>query len=213
MGLPMSRAESSEFARLMTRIRAGDDAAAREFWAEFGASVRRIARRWLSNSTLRRALDSADLQQSVAAEFFRLIQSGDVVPASASEVMALLRTITRHRFLKRVEYHGAERRDIRRLSRSPVEDVAVADRQPDPVTVVVQCETKKRFFSALSRLDSWIIDGRSAYPPLNLLPRKTRRRVLLEICFPPGELFLLPVMNWHIGGLGGKLVPQVFDEL
>jgi hypothetical protein len=50
-------------------------------------------------------------------------------------------------------------------------------------------------------------------PPLDLLPGKTRRRVVLEVGLAPGQFLLLPVVDRDRLGIRGQIIPEVLDQL
>ena len=50
-------------------------------------------------------------------------------------------------------------------------------------------------------------------PLFDFFPLESGSRALHEVGLSPGQLFLLPVMNWYRFWSGRKIIPQVFHEL
>src|SRR3954466_15151636 len=69
------RGPGAELRAFLDRIRAGDEAAARELLARYESQIRLVVRRQLP-ALLRSRFDSLDFIQSVWASFFRRMRSG-----------------------------------------------------------------------------------------------------------------------------------------
>src|SRR3990172_815234 len=50
-------------------------------------------------------------------------------------------------------------------------------------------------------------------PLFDFFPRKPGGRFFYQVGFSPGQLFLLPVMDWYRLGSRRKVIPQIFYEL
>src|SRR5438045_9603650 len=83
--------EGSELSDFLARIRAGDEAAARELLARYEAEVRLVVRRQLPR-LLRSRFDSLDFLQSVWGSFFRRVRTG---PAGFEESRHLVAFLAR----------------------------------------------------------------------------------------------------------------------
>src|SRR5262249_52863344 len=99
------------FTQLMTRLRAGDDAAAGAVFRRFaerliGVGHRRVARR------SRHKVDPEDMVQSVFRSFF--FRADRLQPAGWDSLWGLLTLITVRKCIKRIEHEQARRRDVRR---------------------------------------------------------------------------------------------------
>src|SRR5438477_10073875 len=126
------------FAALMRRVRAGDGEAAAELVHRFEPNVRRVIRLRLTDPRLRRLLDSVDVCQSVLANFFVRVAAGQFDLETPEQLLKLLATMARNKFLNLVEKHQADRRDVRRLQTGAYEALAaVAAEQETPSAVVM----------------------------------------------------------------------------
>src|SRR5260370_29102547 len=97
----------------MARLRAGDQAAAREVLERFVDKLVRPARRQF-DAALRGKVDPEDVVQSAYKSFFLRYGAGKLEIHDWGNLWALLTVITLRKCLDRVEYHRAERRDVRR---------------------------------------------------------------------------------------------------
>lgn len=64
------------------------------------------------NARYRRREDPEDVVQSVFRTFFRRVAGGEYQVEDPNALWALLKTITRRKILRHVEYHGAEKRRL-----------------------------------------------------------------------------------------------------
>jgi hypothetical protein len=62
--------ETTSFAELLRRVRSGDQEAATALVRQFEPEIRRVVRLRLTDPRMRRVIDSADICQSVLANFF-----------------------------------------------------------------------------------------------------------------------------------------------
>jgi RNA polymerase sigma-70 factor (ECF subfamily) len=106
-------AASDSFTDLMSRLRAGDEAAAREVFQRFVGKLIRLARRQF-DAVLRRKVDPEDVVQSAYKSFFLRHGEGKLEVHDWGNLWGLLTVITLRKCLDRVEYHRAERRDVQR---------------------------------------------------------------------------------------------------
>src|SRR6516165_9879252 len=90
---------SSEIAlpTLLGRLRAGDPDAARELVQAYEPHLRRIIRLRLRDSRLRRLFDSADICQSVMANFFARLSLGQYDLESPAQLVRLLEAMARNK--------------------------------------------------------------------------------------------------------------------
>lgn len=137
---------SSSFADLMGRLRAGDQDAAREVFDRFVQSLVSLARRQF-DAVLRRKVDPEDVVQSAYKSFFLRFGEGKLHVRDWDNLWGLLTVITLRKCFDRVEYHQAERRDVRRESPAqPAGDGAepwweAIAREPTPDEAAVLAET------------------------------------------------------------------------
>jgi RNA polymerase sigma-70 factor (ECF subfamily) len=90
--------DDTSFDALMERVRAGDEDAAAEVVRLYERRVRREVRRCLTPQ-LGRVLDSADICQSVLANFFRRVKAGEFDLQGPAQLSRLLVTMARHRLI------------------------------------------------------------------------------------------------------------------
>jgi RNA polymerase sigma-70 factor (ECF subfamily) len=99
----------------------------------------------LTDSRLRRFLDSADVCQSVLANFFVRVAAGQFELDSPEQLVRLLATMSRNRLRNHAEQQQARRRDQRRLRVDADKMLAVAaDREPTPSRIVAGRELLER---------------------------------------------------------------------
>ncbi len=111
----MASTATDDFALLMARVRAGDQDAATELVRRYEPEVRRVVHLQLSDSRLRRALDTMDVCQSVLANFFARAAAGQFDLSGPEQLVKLLVTMARNKLRDRVRRERRARRDERRL--------------------------------------------------------------------------------------------------
>jgi DNA-directed RNA polymerase specialized sigma24 family protein len=87
------------FRELIRRVRAGDQSAATELVKQFEPEIRRFIRLRLTDPGLHRILDSADIWQSVLANFFVRVAGGQYDLDRPDQLVRLLITMARHRLV------------------------------------------------------------------------------------------------------------------
>src|SRR4051812_43287971 len=149
MGGAMADAES--FARLMARLRSGEDAAAREVFERFAGRLVALARGRF-NRLLARKVDPEDVVQSAFKSFFVRHRAGKLDVGDCDGLWNLLTLITLRKCADRAEYFLAERRDAAREATGPAgEDgtdawLVALDREPRPEEAGVLAGTGERVF-------------------------------------------------------------------
>ncbi|MEZ6059151.1 MAG: sigma-70 family RNA polymerase sigma factor [Planctomycetaceae bacterium] len=111
----------ADFERLMERTRNGDEDAAHELVRLYEPEIRRAARMRLTDSRLRRIVDSMDICQSVFGRFFKKAMDGSYDPRSSEDLVKLLVRITRNRVI-----------DLHRRQTTQKRGDAERDEQTDP---------------------------------------------------------------------------------
>src|SRR6266481_6255167 len=106
--------EAEDFRELIARVRRGDDQAAEQLVRSYESTIRMAIRVRLDQSDLRRLLDSMDICQSVLANFFVRVASGQFEIDTPGELVKLLVTMARNRLSNHVRQQRAARRDLRR---------------------------------------------------------------------------------------------------
>jgi RNA polymerase sigma-70 factor (ECF subfamily) len=127
---------SGAFQSFITRIRAGDEDAARELVERFEGVIRREVRLRLNRSSLLQVFDSMDISQSVLASFFARASSGDFEIESSDQLVRLLIGMTRNKVAFHVRRQHAQRRDSRLNEARRVDELEVACTTPSPSEVV-----------------------------------------------------------------------------
>lgn len=89
----------SQFRDVLTRVRAGDQAAAAELVRLYEPEVRRLIRVKLTDPNLRRVVDSADISQSVLGTFFVRVAAGQFDLGEPADLVRLLVTMARNKIL------------------------------------------------------------------------------------------------------------------
>src|SRR3954465_727650 len=116
MPLPFSSKDvmsDDTFARLMARLRSGEDAAAREVFERFAGRLVALARGRF-NRLLARKVDPEDVVQSAFKSFFVRHREGKLEVGDCGGLWNLLTLITLRKCADRAEYFLAERRDAAR---------------------------------------------------------------------------------------------------
>src|SRR6266404_4012065 len=130
-------AEQVPFVEMMSRLRAGDDAAASEVFRRFANRLIGLARSNIE-SKLRPKVDPEEVVQSVYRSFFRRHGTQQFEVGSWDDLWYLLTVITLHKCSTRIDYVRAARRDVRRevSLKAGAEDSGswwqAIDREPTP---------------------------------------------------------------------------------
>jgi RNA polymerase sigma-70 factor (ECF subfamily) len=147
--------DAETFTRLMTRLRTGEDAAAREVFERFADRLSAMARGRF-NRLLARKVDPEDVVQSAFKSFFVRHRAGKLDVGGWDGLWNLLTLITLRKCADRAEYFLADRRDAAREASGP--DVGngsgawlvALDRQPRPEEAVILAETVEHLFRDVS---------------------------------------------------------------
>lgn len=124
--------DEQQFAEFIRRIRAGDQQAAVDLVRRYEPTIRIEVRAHLTDPSLYRLFDSMDICQSVLASFFVRAAAGDYELDSPRQLLKLLVAITRNKVAFQARKHRSQRRDHRRVARSELEELEVADSTPSP---------------------------------------------------------------------------------
>jgi RNA polymerase sigma-70 factor (ECF subfamily) len=106
-------AGNDSFTDVMARLRAGDEAAAREVFQRFVEKLVRLAHRQF-NAVLRHKVDPEDVVQSAYKSFFLRFGEGKLEVEGWANLWGLLTLITLRKCLDRVEYYSAASRNPQR---------------------------------------------------------------------------------------------------
>lgn len=87
------------FPDLLVRVRAGDQSAAEELVRRYEPEIRRAVRVRLTDPNLRRAVDSADICQSVLGTFFVRLAAGQFEFDDSTQLVKLLARMVRNKVI------------------------------------------------------------------------------------------------------------------
>jgi RNA polymerase sigma factor (sigma-70 family) len=150
------------FADFLTRLQAGDDAAAQELFGRFTHQLIALARHRIG-AGLRHKVDPEDVVQSAYKSFFLRYGEGNLEAVNWNSLWGLLTLITVRKCAERVAYHRAERRDAAREVAAPRgEDAAPAPepfgREPTPLEAAVMGETVEQLLAGLNKDDRPVLE-------------------------------------------------------
>ncbi|HEY4260195.1 MAG TPA: sigma-70 family RNA polymerase sigma factor [Schlesneria sp.] len=103
-------ADDLSFTSLMNRIRRGDEEAARELVRRYESELRVIARVRLTDKRVRRLIDSMDICQSIFANFFARVATGQFQLDSPAALLKLLSAMVRNKATDHVRRLLADKR-------------------------------------------------------------------------------------------------------
>jgi RNA polymerase sigma factor (sigma-70 family) len=153
----------NSFAELMVRLRAGEDAAAREVFRRFTHQLMGLARRRL-NGLLKHKVDPEDVVQSAYKSFFGRFGEGKIAVGNWDSLWGLLTLITLRKCADRAEYFRAERRDAaREVTVQPGSGETgpwreAIDREPTPEEAAMLAETVAQVLQDLDEDERPIIE-------------------------------------------------------
>jgi DNA-directed RNA polymerase specialized sigma24 family protein len=120
--------DDPSFEQLIRRVRAGDGEAAAELIARYEPEVRRFIRLKLLDPRLQRAVDSADIWQSVLANFFVRVAGGQFDLREPDQLLRLLATMAKNKIID----HGRKADQRRTTGAEPVFWAGVVGRERTP---------------------------------------------------------------------------------
>ena len=153
-------AEDVPFSDLVRRVRAGDAAAAAELVRRYEPAVRVAVRVRLTDPALRRVLDTADVCQSVLANFFVRAAAGQFDLESPGQLLGLLTTMARNKVTNLALRERTARRGGGR-PRGDINDADPADPGSSPSQVVAAEELRRAFRERLSAEERDLADRRA----------------------------------------------------
>jgi RNA polymerase sigma-70 factor, ECF subfamily len=151
------------FTLLISRLRAGDDTAARAVFLRFAERLIGVAHHHIA-ARLQHKIDPEDVVQSVFKSFFLRQQADPLEVRDWDSMWGLLALITVRKCIKRVEYEQAGRRDARRetplaadVGNSALE-WPLTDREPSPEEGVILAELVEELLSSFDADDRAVIE-------------------------------------------------------
>src|SRR6476660_817013 len=143
--------EAERFSALLTRLRNGDESAARELVTRYEPLVRREVRLRLRDRRVGRVFDSMDVAQSVFATFFVRAAAGEYELGGPEDLVRLLVSVARNKLASAARKEYAEKRDVRRRA---APDSGICDRvpqsDPSPSRHVVAADLLNHVLAGLS---------------------------------------------------------------
>ena len=128
--------ETQAFRDLLAKVRAGDQQSAAELIGQYDAELRRAVRVRLTDPRLRRVVDTADVCQSVLAQFFVRVAAGEFDLERPEQLLHLLVRMARNKLLDKVRRQQADKRDQRRIEAGAVPMDEIAGNAPGPDRIV-----------------------------------------------------------------------------
>ena len=132
--------DSQTFDDLINRIRQGDGEAAAELVRRYEPELRVLARVRLTDPALRRVVDSMDICQSIMANFFVRVAAVQFDLETPEQLLGLLATMVRNKATDRVRREQRDRRDVRRVAKTSVEELGLQESQKTPGSMVAHKE-------------------------------------------------------------------------
>src|SRR5499427_10444422 len=153
---------SDSFAVFLSRLKARDDAAARELFGRFTHQLVALALRHI-DAGLRHKVDPEDVVQSTYKSFFFRYSAGDLDVVNWNSLWGLLTLITVRKCAERAAYHRAARRDAAREVAPPRGDEATPwldplGREPTPLEAAVLSETIEQLLAGLDEVERPILE-------------------------------------------------------
>jgi RNA polymerase sigma-70 factor (ECF subfamily) len=129
------------FQNLISRVRQGEEDAAAELVRLYEPEIRRAIRVRHTDPRLRRIVDSMDICQSVMANFFVRVASGQFELDHPDQLLRLLVTMARNQLYDQVRRQKASRRSSQRVDpagQEKVEQIAAGNQQTPSQEVALQ---------------------------------------------------------------------------
>ncbi|MCI0434558.1 MAG: sigma-70 family RNA polymerase sigma factor [Gemmatimonadetes bacterium] len=129
---------------------AGEEQAACELLNEYERDLRILARVRLTDRALRRAIDSADICQSVFGTFFARAAMGLIELDSAEQFLKLMATMIHNKVIDYTRRLHSKRRDVRRTMSVNVDDMDLPGHEPTASAVIAGQELLEKYQARLS---------------------------------------------------------------
>jgi RNA polymerase sigma-70 factor (ECF subfamily) len=158
----MSNSFADSFAEFLTRLKTGDDAAARELFQRFTHQLIALAGRRIRDG-LRHKVDPEDVVQSAYKSFFLRYGTGKLEAVNWDSLWGLLTLITVRKCAERASYHSAECRDAAREVSGPAREDQASwpepfGREPTPVEAAVLGETVDQLLLGLDEDERPVVE-------------------------------------------------------
>jgi RNA polymerase sigma-70 factor (ECF subfamily) len=153
--------EADAFRDLIRRVRARDDQAAAELVRLYEPTIRTVVRVRLGEPALRRLWDSMDVCQSVLANFFVRVASGQFELETPEQLIKLLVTMARNKLTNYAVQQRTAGRDYRRVQADRPADSTLVDPGPSPSEVLAAQDLWQEFRNRLSDEERQLADHRA----------------------------------------------------
>lgn len=152
--------EQGEFASVVRRLAAGDEAACEKLIRDYLPHMKTLARRELNQTRLRNWLDSNDICQDALSNLFCRIRSGALRLDEPRDVSQMLMGLVCDAVSRQMRRERAARRNLRRLGDRPPEDFELAAADGDPADEAATCELTAMFLARLSEEETLVLNAR-----------------------------------------------------
>jgi RNA polymerase sigma-70 factor (ECF subfamily) len=151
---------AAPFADLLARVRAGDSGAAEELIRRYEPVIRVTVRARLTDSRLRRVMDTMDICQSVLAGFFVRAAVGEYDLGEPNDLIRLLVRMTHNKIATQYRHHFRGRRDVRKVQDLGDDGLDQIGGEPAPDRVAAGRELLAALRGKLSTDERAIADAR-----------------------------------------------------
>jgi RNA polymerase sigma factor (sigma-70 family) len=156
----MNTAESASFAELLARVRSGEAGAAEELIRRYEPVIRVTVRARLTDSRLRRVMDTMDICQSVLAGFFVRAAVGEYDLNEPNDLIRLLVRMTHNKIATQYRHHFRDRRDVRKMQDLGDDGLDQVGGEPGPDRIAAGRELLANLRGKLSDEERAIADAR-----------------------------------------------------
>jgi RNA polymerase sigma factor (sigma-70 family) len=150
--------QTLSFPELVRKVESGDEQAAAQLVRDFEPLVRRELRFRLRDARARLQLDSMDICQSVMANFFVRVVTGEYSLQEPGDLVKLLVTMTRNKVTEKMRNQHRQRRDSRLTVRGV--DPVIASPDPTPSRALAGKELLEQIRQSLNDEERRLLDLR-----------------------------------------------------
>lgn len=147
---------------LLTKLRLGDQRAAEIVFDDYRSAIERVIRIKLADQQrLKQQFDSADIYQSVMAEFFMRVALGQYELQSSTDLIRLLAEMSRNRVAYHARKNYAQKRDVRRRDAHGIDELNVSDGHATPSQIVANRDLLEQCRARLTDEERLLAEARS----------------------------------------------------
>lgn len=158
----MLELDTQIFQGILAKVRQGDQQAATDLVREYEPELRRVVRVRLTDPRLRRLHDTADVCQSVLANFFVRVTAGEFDLKRPEHLLHLLLRMARNKVLDKARQQSRDKRDQKRLDIGKGHDLdRLAARDADPGKTVADQDLLSQVRRLLSDEERHLADQRA----------------------------------------------------